>query len=131
MQKVIMKTYTFPEIVPHWIQWWGPSITQEQVDNAGKEFARGYKKMKALQMIKANGGARYVDIIKVLYELSFGPGTYSSTHDRSRGYSVGLFSNPCQSTWPSLCCDHIGKLYVINERGEKELAELEQKFPNL
>ena len=92
------------------------------------KYPRGYKKMKALQMIKANGGARYVDIIKVLYELSYGIGSYKSSSDECRGWGVGLFSNSYQDTWPKTCCDHIGKLYVINERGEKELKALELKF---
>ena len=131
-----MKTYKFPEVQPSLLTetWYLRAVKENDVpkwvniNELPKEFVRGYKKMKCLEMIKANNGARYVDIIKVLYELSHGEGTYSSTHNRSRGYSVGLFSSPYQKSWPQLCCDHIGKLYVINERGEKELIKLQEKF---
>lgn len=87
---------------------------------------------KILQFIEDAGpeGRRYSDIIKLAYELKYGPGTYSKEH---RGHWSGAFKTP---TPDARGFGHLIKYITKNDKGnwilrnEKMSPEEEEKISN-
>jgi len=82
-------------------------------ESLNEEVQSRGKTQKILDFIKAAGpeGARYTDIVKFAYELSYGEGTYSHEH---RGYWSGGFKTP---TPDDRGFGHLMKYLTKNEKG--------------
>jgi hypothetical protein len=106
-------------------------------DYGRKTYSRGYKTYKVLQEIAKSGadGLRYVDIIKFLYEMNHGKGTFNIKDHR--GEASGFFERPTSSRWSSAHSFGIiprntskndkGR-YIINNRGLKTIEEYKKLF---
>ncbi len=107
----------------------------ENNDTGPREaFRVGEKQMHVLNFIRQaepNGGVRYTDIIRFVYELGHGKWTYTS---ENRGYWSGAFRNGGGywgghvTAWIPRSTYKKGDKYFINGEGEEILLKRAKKF---
>lgn len=91
-----------------------------------KNFKVGEKQMHVLNFIRQNNGARYTDIVKFVYELSYGKDMYTY---EERGYWSGAFIDRSWfKAWIPRMTYKDGNLYKLNFIGLERLEYLANKF---
>jgi len=101
------------------------------------KYPKGFKQYRVLQMIEANGGATYTEIIKLAYEMSNGLGSFDQR--LNRGYWSGAFKRSGKrhfggyehGSWIERYCSNINNEYILNGNGKVALYTLTTKFEGL
>lgn len=94
----------------------------------GPIFSKGYKLYQALKAIEQSEpeGMRYIDVIKILFELNYGEGSFDSREHR--GWGSAYFSSYDNGGIRRRTTRNENRKYVLNDEGRKYLEEYEDVF---
>lgn len=94
----------------------------------GPRFSKGYKLYQALKAIEQSEpeGMRYIDVIKILFELNYGKGSFDPREHR--GWGSAYFSSHGSGPIRKRTTRKENRKYVLNDEGRKYLEEYKDVF---
>jgi len=89
-----------------------------------RSYPRAYKQYRVLKYIKERKVTQRQQLIKLIYELGYGPNTFHPINDR--GYWSANYHNVIGRYY-----DKVDGKFVLNDEGKEKLKELHKKFKNM